>query len=192
MTLYGFCDASTKAYTTVVYLALRTNSGVVIRFVVSKTTVTPLQSQMIPCLEQLLTLLLSKVIVLVVDSLKFMLPTPEVRCYTNLQVALYWIQGTNKQWKPFVENTVNKICCNVHPSHWSHCPGKQNPADLPSRGHTALEVSVNQLWRQGPEWLCLSWTPCTDNPTIYARRMYHGTEAEGCSCFDTYKHCFKV
>ena len=33
---------------------------------------------------------------------------------------------------------------------WSHCPGKQNPADLPSRG---LQLSVNVLWRHGPEWL---------------------------------------
>ena len=34
-----------------------------------------------------------------------------------------------------------------------HCPGLSNPADLPSRGLTLLELSLNQLWRQGPPWL---------------------------------------
>ena len=67
LTLCGFCDASTQAYDAVVYLVLRTNSGVV-RFVVSKTRVAPLQSQTIPRLELLSALLLSKLVTSVVDS----------------------------------------------------------------------------------------------------------------------------
>ena len=165
-TLYGFCDASTQAYAAVVYLVFRTNSGVVVRFVVSKTRVAPLQSQTIPRLELLSALLLSKLVTSVVDSLKSTLPPVEVRCYTDSQVALYWIQGTTKEWKPFVENRVNEIRRNVSPSLWSHCPGKSNPADLPSRGLTALEVSVNQLWRQGPEWLYVGVEPCTETESL--------------------------
>ena len=42
LTLCGFCDASSQAYAAVVYLMLRTSSGVVIQFVVSKTQVAPL------------------------------------------------------------------------------------------------------------------------------------------------------
>ena len=147
ITLCGFCDASTRAYAAVIYLVLRTSSNVV-RFVVSKTRVAPLQSQTIPRLELLSAYLLSKLIVSVVDSLKPALPQIDVRCYTDSQVALYWICGTNKEWKPFVQNRVNEIRRNVHPSLWSHCPGRSNPVDLPSRGLPALEVSVNQLWRQ--------------------------------------------
>ncbi|MCG8624163.1 MAG: hypothetical protein MJE68_19490, partial [Proteobacteria bacterium] len=78
----------------------------------------------------------------VIDSLKSTLPSTEIRCYTDSQVALYWIQGTSKEWKPFMGNRVNEIRHNVDPSLWSHCPGKSNPADLPSRGLTTLEVSV--------------------------------------------------
>ena len=51
---------------------------------------------------------------------------------------------------------------NVHPDQWSHCPGRSNPADLPSRGLTALEVSVNQLWRRGPDWLYTGLEPRVD------------------------------
>ena len=59
-----------------------------------------------------------------------------------------------------MENTVNEIRHNVDPSFWSHCPQRSNPADLPSRGITNLEVSVNQLWQRGPEWLFTGIEPC--------------------------------
>ena len=78
-----------------------------------------------------------------------------MRYYTDSQVALYWIRGT----KSFVNNRVSEIRCRVRPNNWSHCPGASNPADLPSRGLASLELSVSQLWRQGPEWLQASFEP---------------------------------
>ena len=34
-----------------------------------------------------------------------------------------------------------------------HCPGKENPADLPSRGVSVEELMNNHLWFNGPSWL---------------------------------------
>ena len=164
LTLCGFSDASTRAYAAVVYLRMETSSGVVVRFVISKTRVAPLQPQTIPRLELLSAVLLSRLIVSILSSIG---PTLPPQCYTNSQVALYWIRGTSKEWKPFVRNRVMEICRNVQPSLWSYCPGKSNPADLPSRGLTTLEVAVSQLWRQGPEWLYTSSVPSVESSTPY-------------------------
>ena len=86
----------------------------------------------------------------------------DVKCYTDSQVALYWIRGKDKEWKPFVQNRVREIRRNVHPDLWGHIPGKSNPADLPSRGLSILELSVSQLWRAGPERLRLDLPTSSD------------------------------
>lgn len=59
----------------------------------------------------------------------------------------------NHEWKQFVENRVNTIRSLIAPRHWRHCPGKENPADIPSRGMSASELAVTPLWLHGPEWL---------------------------------------
>ena len=88
-------------------------------------------------------------------SLQREIPDITVRCYTDSQVALYWIHRKEKEWKPFVRNRVKEICHNVHPELWNHCPGTTNTADLPSTGLAMLELSVSHLWRTGPDWLSM-------------------------------------
>ena len=79
------------------------------------------------------------------------LSTPQY--YTDSMVSLHWILGTDKSWKPFVQNRVEEIRRLLPPEEWSHCPGESNPADLPSRGLTPLQLSQSKLWLEGPEWL---------------------------------------
>ena len=38
-------------------------------------------------------------------------------------------------------------------SCWRHCPGVENPADLPSRGLAPFELANSKLWIHGPKWL---------------------------------------
>jgi len=92
-----------------------------------------MQTLTIPRLELLSALLLSRLITTVSSALESTLPDLEIECYTDSTVALYWIQGTNKEWKPFVQNRVNEIREKTSPDLWHHCPGVTNPADLPSR-----------------------------------------------------------
>ena len=69
------------------------------------------------------------------------------------QVAL---RGMDRDWKAFVQNRVEEIRCLVPPQLWNHCPGKDNPADIPSRGLDPTDLSLSKLWRHGPDWLCPS------------------------------------
>jgi hypothetical protein len=170
VTLCGFCDASTKAYAAVVYLLLKTEAQTSVRFVAAKTRVAPLQGQTIPRLELLSAYLLSKLVVSVRNSLQHVMGPLDIQCYTDSQVALYWVCGIDKEWRPFVQNRVKEIRRNVHPNHWHHCPGITNPADLPSRGTTIMELAASQMWHTGPEWLVLD-TPICDHSGVESLSM---------------------
>ena len=181
--LYGFCDASALAYAAVVYLVEESNGSKYSSFIVSKTRVSPLKVQTIPRLELLSAVLLARLVVNVTTSLSNRLILEEPRCFTDSQVALFWIRGTVKEWKPFVQNRVNEIRKLSRTACWEHCAGKTNPADIPSRGLTPLELSVNKLWRNGPEWLQAPIgvsslpveipEPCIEEMKISSRRDVH-------------------
>jgi len=107
----------------------------------------------IPRLELLSALLLSRLIDSVHAALEPELQLDDPVCFSDSKVALFWIQGTRHEWKQFVENRVNTIWSLVAPHHWKHCPGKENPADIPSRGMSARDLADSPLWQCGPDWL---------------------------------------
>ena len=68
-------------------------------------------------------------------------------------------------------NEIHKL---VSVECWDHCSGKENPADIPSRGLTPLDLSVNQMWRNGPEWLktSINVTPLSEEiPELYVAEL---------------------
>ena len=123
------------------------------RFVASKTRVAPVHEQTIPRLELLSALLLSRLVTSDTTSLESELPLSQPTCYTDSKVTLYWITGSEREWKQFVQNRVSEIRRLLPLGTWKHVAGKDNPADLPSRGLAVTELSVNKLWREGPDWL---------------------------------------
>ena len=151
--LIGFCDASTRAYASVVYMRLESEDCVDVKFLASKTRVTPVGGMTIPRLELLSALLLSKLITSIAAALETEVSIRDPVCYTDSKASLYWIQGTNHEWKQFVENRVTTIRSLVQPQHWRHCPGTENPADIPSRGMSASTLAETPLWLEGPHWL---------------------------------------
>jgi len=58
-----------------------------------------------------------------------------------------------KEWKIYVAIRVTEILSKTDKSSWSHISGKDNPADLGSRGLKAVELKSNELWWKGPQWL---------------------------------------
>lgn len=63
---------------------------------------------------------------------------------------LYWIKST-VEWKQFVCHRVNEILKLT--GKWEHCPGKENPPDIGSRGVLGTHLTNDRLWWVGPEWL---------------------------------------
>ena len=147
--LYGFCDASTAADAAVVYLCVDSEA----HLVASKTRVSPLTQQTLPRLELLSCLLLARLTSHVLEALQSVIDVKMGSCFTDSRVALNWIQGEDKQWKQFVHNRAVEICKLVPVKHWRHCAGKDNPADMPSRGITPKYLDTSLTWRHGPDWL---------------------------------------
>ena len=163
--LIGFSDSSVKAYSAVVYLQCITGNERQLSFIASKTRVAPMKSFTIPRLELLGALLLARLISCVHVALKEELVLLPSRCFTDSQVALYWIQGERREWKPFVYNRVREIRKLVPSSQWSHCSGKQNPADIPSRGMSIEELRESTLWWKGPKDLDIDQERCEQMPS---------------------------
>ena len=151
--LCGFCDASLKAYAAVVYLLIETPCQRHVRFLASKTRVSPLKPLTIPRLELLSALLLARLMSTITTALESELTLSDSYCFSDSMVAVYWIRGSEKVWKPFVQNRVSEIRSLLPPNRWDHCSGRDNPADLPSRGQTSEQLFNSQLWWNGPEWL---------------------------------------
>ncbi|XP_021964264.1 uncharacterized protein LOC110859611 [Folsomia candida] len=71
--------------------------------------------------------------------------------WTDSMTALSWILRPN-QWGTFVGNRSAEINKLSEKREWRHIPGKDNPADLPSRGCNVNEY-IESKWWEGPTWL---------------------------------------
>ena len=143
--LHAFGDASEKAYGACVYtLGKRKETSLVM----SRVRVAPLKNTSLPRLELLGALLCARLLVYVRDALK--LTNIQTHCWTDSTIALAWIQSDSSKWKKFVANRVSEIKSITDKNTWHHCPGKENPADLVTRGLSATELMESTLWRFGP------------------------------------------
>ena len=150
--LQGFCDASVNAYAAVVYLKIETVDDTYLKIVTSKTRVAPLVEQTIPRLELLSALILARLISHIRSVLEEFITISHVTCWSDSEVALYWIHGEDREWKQFVHNRVCEIRSLVQPNAWRHCSSKDNPAKIASRG-TSPAIVTESTWVSWPDWL---------------------------------------
>ena len=132
---------------------METLYGVYVRFVASKSRVSPLERQSIPRLELLSALLLARLIDNVERALKSVLTLGPSTCWTDSKVSLYWITQLDKEWKQFIQNRVKEIRKLTPILSWKHCPRHINPADIPSRGMTPTDMVKCELRNRGPAML---------------------------------------
>ncbi|GFY46040.1 uncharacterized protein TNIN_17911, partial [Trichonephila inaurata madagascariensis] len=136
--LHLFSDASIKAYGTVAYLHVELNDGnIITSFVASKGRVAPLKTLSLPCLELMGALLSARLSEKIMKGLEF--PIQRI-FWTDSSIVFFWIKGSPDKFKVFIKNRIQEIHKLSNPSEWFHCPGKENPGDLISRGLSVAEL----------------------------------------------------
>ncbi|GFX77616.1 integrase catalytic domain-containing protein [Trichonephila clavipes] len=152
--IHCFSDASKSAYGTILYLRFVTcNNEIETSFICSKGRVALLKSLTLPRLELTAALLSARLAKQVSSCLKF---DANIYYWTDSLISYYWIRGDSSAFKPYIKNRVQEIQLLSDPMQWGRCPGKDNPADLLSRGTSAVKLAQNELWWHGPPWLKLT------------------------------------
>ncbi|XP_058827841.1 uncharacterized protein LOC131687764 [Topomyia yanbarensis] len=149
--IHCFSDASEKAYGACLYIRSQDVEGkVAVRLLTSKSKVAPLKSQTIPRLELCGALLAAQLFEKVPKSIGIRMPA---YFWTDSTCVLRWINAVPTTWSTFIANRVAKIQNLTEEWEWRHVPGKNNPADLISRGVSPQDILSNAFWWQGPTWL---------------------------------------
>ncbi|BET03158.1 Pao retrotransposon peptidase [Nesidiocoris tenuis] len=175
--LVGFSDSSSRAYGACVYLrTVAPNLGIQVQLLCAKSRIAPAKILSIPRLELCAALLLAKLMRFVLQSYNARCQFNRICAYTDSQVVLYWIRSDPAKWKTFVSNRISQLQENIAQENWGHVPGKENPADVLSRGIYPAELKTHPLWFHGPSWLHQNpdaWPQCSS-----LEFDVHATEAE--------------
>ena len=119
-----------------VYLRATTESGnVITQTVSSKTRVAPVAGETIPRLELTGAVVLARLVDSVSAALYGVLQINRVFSWTDSQIALWWIWGTTKEFKQYVENRVLVICRLVRPECWNTVQVSLTQLTLPLKAH---------------------------------------------------------
>ena len=154
--LHVFCDASQHCYATAVYLRVATSNSVSSHLIFSKVRLSPKKVRLkdtrltIPRLELLAVLIGVRAAIFVRTELQVSLRQPIV-VWTDSSCTLHWIASA-KPLSVFVGNRVKEIRA-ADDLTFRHVPSEDNPADLPTRGCSVLQLEANSLWWNGPHWL---------------------------------------
>ncbi|GBN77178.1 hypothetical protein AVEN_36380-1 [Araneus ventricosus] len=109
----------------------------------------PVKTITIPRLELLAATVGARLCRSVLSALQW--DNVDTHYWTDSTTVLGWIQR-EELWSVFVNNRVQEIRKLTDPTLWKHLPEAQNPADLPSKGCSAHQLSCSRWW-EGPKWL---------------------------------------
>nr|XP_049704894.1 uncharacterized protein LOC126056305 [Helicoverpa armigera] len=150
--LHIFSDASQDAYGACAFISTyNDNSPATVRILCAKTKVAPIKPVTIPRLELCGALVGAKLYQKIVQSwrLKF----NHIYFWSDSMIVINWIKMSPNLLKTFVQNRVVQINELTGELPWLHVAGKDNPADLLSRGLTLDALQSTDIWWHGPAFL---------------------------------------
>ena len=131
--LYDFCDSSGQAYCAVVFVRVMCSHGVSVTFWAGKCRLAPMKNFSIARLDLFSCLLLSELITMFVKAVEVEVKVNKVFCWSDSQIAIWWICQIGKKGKCWIQNRVDTIRENVPVNNWYYVPTKLNPADISAR-----------------------------------------------------------
>lgn len=151
--LHIFTDASQTAIGACIYVRTINNSksAVTMRLLCSKGKVAPIKPTTIPRLELCGAVVGARLYSKVIESLRS--KVNKVVFWTDSTIVLGWLGMPTNLLKTYVQNRTAEIheLTKEHP--WRHVSGKDNPADLVSRGQSLDLLRSSSLWWEGPQFL---------------------------------------
>ena len=151
MELHIFCDASERAYGCSLYLRCVNKFGNIhISLICSKNKLAPLKTMRIPRLELQASHLAAKMDHNVRTELS-QLTLGQSTFWSDSTIVLAYIKNTSTRYQVFVANRVSFILDRTSASQWHHISGKENPADLLTRGVVVSQLT--EVWTCGPSFL---------------------------------------
>ena len=100
--LHGFSDSSGKAYGACVFVRVSFEHESLVRLWVSKCRLAPVKELSIPRLKLMACLLLSRLMVSVKLAMEKEVSVKNNFCWTDSQIALWWIQQRLKERKIWI------------------------------------------------------------------------------------------
>lgn len=152
--LHTFCDASPQAFAAAVYVRTVTfDEQIYVQLIMAKSKLAPKKTISMPKLELQACLLGSRLSKFVQDSLQI----PDISRYiwTDSQIARNWVRSPSGYYDVFVSHRIGEIQTLTELDEWRFVPGKENPADLPTREEFSKFLTDKQ-WINGPDFL---WKP---------------------------------
>ncbi len=153
MELHAFSDASSWASAFCLYLvSTYEDRAPVSRFICAGKKLAPLDGRTIPQLELQGLLMATRCVVRLLEQV---LPKLETTFWVDSKTVLQWISDPHEHHKAFVMNRLVEIRDNTRflAVGWQHVPTLDNPADLPTKGTSVMDLANNKLWHQGPSFL---------------------------------------
>ena len=148
--LHLFSDASNDAFASVAYLVCRyQDSSLSSHLIASKCRVSPVKAMTIPRLELMGAILSSRL----AQNILKVISVDRTIFWTDSENVWYWVHNQRREFKPFVANQIGEIQQTSSPEQWRHVPGTLNPADLPTRGLSAMALAESEVWMEGPAFL---------------------------------------
>ncbi|UYV68449.1 hypothetical protein LAZ67_5004357 [Cordylochernes scorpioides] len=119
-----------------------------VQLLMARSRVAPMKNTTIPRLELVACEIGSRLAVHIKSIVEF--EDIPITLWTDSTTALAWIKR-DMNWSVFVAGRVKKIRQNSSITDWRHVPGKENPADIPSRGASISQLITTRWW-EGPVW----------------------------------------